>query len=162
MDQPAVSNLRNPAALVGESPADAAPVEGILTQVQTQEVVFPSSWVDEVLILSRSQIFKLPFYGPHILGLVNHRGEMVPLLSCPLAGPNATATTSPAAWGGQDTLRAIRLNDKAQQFQGVAVLVDRILGTLTDTDFQQRPQVQVFQLQDLPLADCQPQRWHPV
>jgi chemotaxis signal transduction protein len=90
----------------------------ILTQVGTQQLVFPSHWVAEILLVERSQILSLPFYAPMLLGVVHHHGRIIPLVAIWQVLEDATAPT-------RETLSVVQLNSAATGLAGVGIVVDR-------------------------------------
>jgi chemotaxis signal transduction protein len=53
----------------------------ILTQVELLTLVFPATWVAEILRIDRSQILNLPFYDPLLVGIANYNGQITPLIA---------------------------------------------------------------------------------
>lgn len=137
-------------------PLPSIRTQAILTQIGQTELAFPSQWVDEVLILSRAQVYTLPFYSAAFMGMVHHQGVIVPLMRVP-------EELLPEAEGHEfkrSSFRAIRLNHRVGQFAGVGIVVDAIKGT---KDLEQlaaeSTSIRMFDPAVLKAEGCQPQRW---
>jgi chemotaxis signal transduction protein len=126
----------------------------ILTKVGQQQLVFPSQWVGEILLIDRSQVLNLPFYDRSLLGIVHHNGNIVPLLS---AHRLLAETVSQDARFKplKETLTAIQLNPTASGLAGVGIVVDQVIGSLTSEQVNEQ---RLFQLSDIPSQLWQP-RW---
>ena len=126
----------------------------LLTQVGQQQLIFPSLWVSEIMLIERSQVLNLPFYDRTLLGVVHHNGNIVPLLSAHRLLVE-TLSQDGRLKALRETLTAIQLNPAASGLAGVGIVVDQVIGSLTrDQIGEQR----LFQLSDLPGHLWQP-RW---
>ncbi len=129
--------------------------QAILTQVGQTELAFPSHWVDEVMILNRSQVYTLPFYPEALVGVLHHQGGIVPLMKVPEMLLNSDSVGNEVK---QENFRAIRLNQEAGQFSGVGIVVESIKGTC-DLTALDSASLKIFDPEALSTESCQPQRW---
>ncbi|MBW4471617.1 MAG: chemotaxis protein CheW [Stenomitos rutilans HA7619-LM2] len=126
----------------------------MLTQVGQQQLVFPTRWVGEIMLVERSQILKLPFYDRSLLGLMHHGGTIVPLLDAhPLIletlGQDARSRTL------KESLTVVRLRSTIDGLAGVGIVVDRVIGSVSS---EQITELRLFQRSDIPNHLWQP-RW---
>ncbi|PSB23732.1 chemotaxis protein CheW [Stenomitos frigidus] len=126
----------------------------MLTQVGQQQLVFPSHWVGEILLIERSQILHLPFYDRVLLGLVHHNGSIVPLLAAHLLLLE-TSKQDGRLRAMKETLTVVRLSPTIDGLASVGIVVDQVVGSLTA---EQIAKQRLFQLSDLPSQLWQP-RW---
>jgi chemotaxis signal transduction protein len=96
----------------------------ILTQVEDYTLVFPATWVTEILRIDRSQILDLPFYDPLLVGITNYNGRMTPLLA-------AARLLELEQFALSARLIVVRLNEAAGQLENVGIIVDRAIGSTT-------------------------------
>jgi chemotaxis signal transduction protein len=95
----------------------------ILTQVERQTLVFPATWVAEILRIDRSQILDLPFYDDLLLGVANYNGQIVPLI--------IGARLLRLEHSSPERLVVVRLNETADRLGNVGIIVDRAIGSST-------------------------------
>jgi chemotaxis signal transduction protein len=95
----------------------------VLAKVEEVTLVFPAHLVAETLLVERTRVLTLPFYGTAIAGCFHAGGKIVPLVS-------------PAQFLGVQTnlmmrevLTVVCLGESAQHLAGVGVLVDQLLGS---------------------------------
>jgi chemotaxis signal transduction protein len=124
----------------------------MLTQVGPQQLVFPSHWVGEIMLIERSQILNLPFYDRALLGLVHHNGNIVPLLSAhslllETLGEDVRLRTL------KETITVVRLSPTLDELAGIGIVVDHVIGSLTP---EQIVEQRLFQLSDIPSHLWQP------
>jgi chemotaxis protein histidine kinase CheA len=130
----------------------------ILAEIGQQEIVFPSRWVAEIILIERSKILSLPFYGCPLLGVVYHQGTIMPIISAHLLlleklnqGIQLTAS--------KELLSVVRLSQFADHLSGVGIAVDRIVGNIWGTQVSGFESSRwQFQLQDIPDPVWQPQQ----
>jgi chemotaxis signal transduction protein len=96
----------------------------ILTQVEHQTLVFPATWVAEILRIERSQILDLPFYDDLLLGVANYNGQITPLI----VGARLLQVEHLSL---PDRLVVVRLNQNADRLGNVGIIVDRAIGSST-------------------------------
>lgn len=89
----------------------------IVTQVGALQLAFPAVWVSEIVRIERSQILDLPFYAPVILGIMHHKGRVVPLLS----GHRLLQVPYGSL---RETSIAVLLNDAAGSLAQIGIVVD--------------------------------------
>lgn len=163
-----VSSLSSLSSLSALS-ASPASDRYILTHVGQQQLLFPSEWVAEILLVDRSQILVLPFYDPSFLGIVHYPGQMILLVAIGQILAEATVM--------RETLSVVQLSAAADRLAGVGIVVDRAsdhqlrdqispalfdpdLATAAPDDQSRQPQpVQIFHPGLLPDRLWQPQRW---
>lgn len=128
---------------------DAKYAPHILTQCAGRTLFFPTSWVLDIIVVERSKILRLPFYAEALLGVAHYQTKVVPLVTI---GHSTTAGFKPT----QSSLMAVRLGEATGSLNGVAVVVDQLLGHANGNAMGDR-----FQLSDIP-----PDLWqalaHPV
>ncbi len=132
----------------------------ILTEVERLTLVFPAVWVAEILRLDRAQILDLPFYNPLLVGIVNHNGQITPLIAAARLLDLATASL-------RERLLVVRLNHTAGTLANVGIIVDRAIGSSTRAQlpsnlFTAAPSPTEMRLIDPELVPSdlwQPQRW---
>jgi chemotaxis signal transduction protein len=140
----------------------------ILAQVDKQEIAIPSPWVFDILTTRRSHLLTLPFYSPMLLGIVAHRGSIVPLVAVrSLLAEIRPSTGSVPDRAASDTFTAIRLSQTVGELAGLGLVVDRILGSQPRQSIsssspgssEQQPSTKryVFQPYDIP-----PHLWEPL
>ena len=96
----------------------------ILTQVEHLTLVFPATWVVEIIRTDRSQVLDLPFYDPLLVGIVNYNSQITPLIAT--CGLLAVAPASLA-----ERLVVVRLDPGAGELGNVGLIVDRAIGSIT-------------------------------
>jgi chemotaxis signal transduction protein len=96
----------------------------ILTQVERHTLVFPATWVAEILRIDRSQILGLPFYESLLVGIANYNGLMTPLIA-------AARLLELNQFTVPERVMVVRLNQAAGQLENVGIIVDRAVGSST-------------------------------
>jgi chemotaxis signal transduction protein len=96
----------------------------ILTQLQSYTLVFPATWVAEVLHIDRSHILALPFYDPLVVGIVDRNGQTIPLI-------NTAQSLGLASLSLPERVLVVRLNEAAEGLKNVSFIIDRLIGTTT-------------------------------
>lgn len=126
----------------------------ILTRTGNQQLVFPTQWVAQIMLIERSQILKLPFYNSKLLGVVHHQGNIVPLISSYILH-SETIDQDIRFRGRKDLLTVILLGQSVDQLAGVGIVVEKIIGSIAA---EPSPDQHIFQLSDLPSHIWQPHR----
>jgi CheW-like domain len=93
----------------------------ILTQVEQLTLVFPATWVAEILRIDRTQILDLPFYDPLLVGIANSNGQITPLIA-------AARLLEIANFAIPERSIVVRLNQAAGELGNVGLIVDRAIG----------------------------------
>lgn len=119
-----------------------------IAEVGQVALAFSAQWVRDILVVERSQILHLPFYPPMFLGVIQVQSEIVPLVSAQKIWNDGHSTPLPA------TLTAVRLSQLAQTLTGVGIVVDRMVGSVSELNSQHKK----FALDDIPTQIWQPQR----
>jgi len=122
----------------------------VLTRVGQQDLAFLPQWIDEFVVIERSQILSLAFYAPAVLGIAHHKGRVLPLVSlrsC-LEGGEARGSLG-------DRAIALRLSAAAPTANGVGLVIDRLLGNQATLE----PTTRLFKAQDISAEVWQPLRW---
>ncbi len=94
----------------------------ILTQVDRQTLVFPATWVAEILRIDRSQILNLPFYDSLLVGIANYNGVITPLIA-------AAHLLEIAQFTVPERVMVVRLSEAAGQLENVSIIIDRAIGS---------------------------------
>jgi chemotaxis signal transduction protein len=129
----------------------------LLTAVGTQTIAFETAWIAEILVVERTQILKIPFYAPAVIGLFHHQSKIIPLISAhqalALKFPQAPNHSSASLYG---SLSVLCLNSKVAPLAGIGIAVDRVLNSCSPqaiaesaSDPQVSP-IQVFQADMIP------------
>jgi chemotaxis signal transduction protein len=93
----------------------------LLAQVANFTLVFAASTVAEIIRIEKGKVLILPFYSTMVSGLVNHNGNLLPLVS-------AHSILQEAAPVSRELLTAIRLQP---EHGNTGIVVDRALGSST-------------------------------
>lgn len=104
----------------------------ILATIHEQVMAFPSAWVGEILVIERSRILNLPFYDPAVLGVIHHRGAIIPLISLPTQESSRTPIAV-QRYTTQETFSIVRLNASVESLPGVGLVVEKVLGSTLST-----------------------------
>lgn len=126
----------------------------LLTRVGGESLVFPSKWVNDILLIERSQLLRLPFYDPQVFGIIHHQGKIVPLI---WASRALAIKQEHSPLMGKKMLMAIRLNQSMKNLADVGVIVDQVLQNI---NFYEINDEKIFHLSDIPQHIWQPQRWN--
>lgn len=106
----------------------------IVIKAGQETITLPDLLVAEIMIVERTSILSLPFYKPAIIGVIHHQAEIVPLLLLrSLLGEPRTLLA--------ESLTLIKLSEVAndlsdQHLAGIGVIVDRVIGSLTISEYQ--------------------------
>jgi hypothetical protein len=95
----------------------------ILTQVDRQTLVFPATWIAEILRIDRAQILDLPFYEPLLVGIASCNGSIVPLIAA------ARLLEVEKNWILPERLVVVRLDRSVDRLANIGIIVDRAIGT---------------------------------
>ena len=144
----------NPEALDPQKHHQSIRSQVIVTESQGQMLAFPSAWVEEVMLFPRQRVLKLPFYRVPVLGLVPHHGDLVLLLEY-----HSDQPTTLKPMGQQENIRAIRLGAQVDRLAGTAILIDKIIGTIHESDMGDQPLLQIFSPDFISLDAFDPYRW---
>jgi chemotaxis signal transduction protein len=99
-------------------------VIGIQAGIERQfTLVFPATWVAEVLRVDRPQILQLPFYDRSLIGIIDRGGQITPLIAA------ANCLEAHSSLG--EKLMVVRLNEANERLGNVGLIVDRLVGTTT-------------------------------
>jgi chemotaxis signal transduction protein len=129
----------------------------ILTQVGQRQLVFPSQWVSEILLIERSHLLPLPFYGSILLGVIHHQNHIVPLISS--QGLLSEKSNRPARFTDMERLNVICLSQATERFTGVGIVVEEVIGNCSEEQLTaQETVIERFRLQDIPNDVWRPQR----
>ncbi len=122
----------------------------VLTRVGQKDLAFLARWIDEFIVVERSQILSLTFYPPAVLGIAHCKGRMLPLVSVQscLEGGEARSLQ-------KDRAIAICLSKAAPTAGGVGLIIDSLLGNRETLE----PTAQLFKSEDIPDKIWQPLRW---
>ncbi len=124
----------------------------ILTRCAGQILCFPAVWVMDILVVERSKILRLPFYPEALLGVVHYQAKVVPLVTLNRSVSDGSRFT-------QSSLMAVRLAATTGPLQGVAVVVEQLLGHASEADIgdpSELGKANRFQLSDIPSDLWQP------
>jgi chemotaxis signal transduction protein len=96
----------------------------ILAQVANTTLVFPATWVAEILRVDRSHVLTLPFYNRFLLGVIDLNGQTIPLL-------NTADLLKLTQVNLPERIVVIRLNRVEEGLSNVGLIIDRSIGTAT-------------------------------
>lgn len=121
----------------------------ILTSFKDREIAFLSELVSEIIVIEKRQILNLPMYDRTLLGIVHHQGNIVPLIISNFQYQTVESKLL------KETLIAIRLGRLAKNLEGVGVIVDLILGSISKEQISQpESKIQIWQPENI-----EPQIW---
>jgi chemotaxis signal transduction protein len=109
---------------LSEAPTSLLENRFILAQLQSCTLVFPATWVTEVLRIDRSHILTLPFYDPLLVGIIDRNGQAIPLI-------NTARSLGLAEFSLQEKVLIVRLNQTVEGLKNVCFIIDRLIGTTT-------------------------------
>lgn len=124
-------------------------------------IAFPDYYVLDVLVVDRNYVMRLPFYIPSVVGVTQHLGKIVPLLSLRHLYLKEQNVLLP----GQ--LPVVRLAKSLPELFGTGLIVDRILGSRSLDQFQEVKSsydlipIEVI-LDQLGGSHWLPQRWYTL
>ncbi len=125
----------------------------IIAVIKEQKIAFLSQLVSETIAIERRKILTLPMYDRSLIGIVHDRGDIIPLI----AWDSDVETI--AKHLAKETLIAIRLSHLAGDLQGVGLLVDRAIGTLSQEQVEApESQIKIWELQNIPQHTWQAKR----
>jgi CheW-like domain len=149
------SNLSPPAVEIDSALAHRF----ILTQVERFTLVFPATWIAEIVRIDRSQILDLPFYDPILTGIVNYNGQITPLIASAWL-LEVAQTPLP------ERLVVVRLDRVAEGLRNVGLIVDRAIGSATREElpselfsFNHSGSMMMMQSSLIPSTLWQPKYW---
>lgn len=128
----------------------------VLAGLGQKVLLCPDYYVLDVLLLDRNYVLRLPFYAPCVVGVTQHQGKIVPLLSLRHLCLQEQNVLLP----GQ--LAVIRLAKTLPELFGVGLIVDRIMGSISRQQYQETKYdylpLEVI-LEQLQGSQWLPQRW---
>lgn len=136
----------------------------ILTQVENQQLAFPTQWVTEIILVERSQILTMPFYHSMVLGVVHHQGSIIPLITLPRIN-QGQQTQVVQKNRIQETMKVIHLAESVNKLSGVGLIVEQVIGSISHEQLlanEQKQlenfpsQIEVFQPDRIPPSIWQP------
>lgn len=95
----------------------------ILTQVEGYTLVFPATWVAEIMRIDRSQILHLPFYDSLLVGIVSYNSQTIPLIAA------ARLLEEVEHFAVSERSIVVRLDRAAGKLENVGIVVDRAIGS---------------------------------
>jgi len=147
----------------------------VLTGLGQQTLVFPDVMVAEIMLVDRSYLLNIPFFGSAVLGVIQQQGNIIPLVSLRRALGEQNVLIP-------EKITVIRLSDFADDLVGTGLVVDKVLSSVSaeqyaaslpaqiasqgssQTSNQVSSQIHVrieYLLTQLPTHVWQPQRWQP-
>jgi chemotaxis signal transduction protein len=93
----------------------------LLAQVADLTLVFAATMVAEIIRIERSKVLNLPFYDSQVAGIINHNGQLLPLISAHSLLQQASPR-SQEIW----TVMRLQLEDSH-----IGITVDRAIGNST-------------------------------
>ncbi len=124
-------------------------------------IAFPDYYVLDVLVVDRNYVMRLPFYSPSVVGVIQHLGKIVPLLSLRHLFLQEQNVLLP----GQ--LPVVRLAKSLPELFGTGLIVDRIMGSRSRNQYQEIKSsydlipIEVI-LDQLGGSHWLPQRWYTL
>lgn len=122
----------------------------IITGLGSKSLAFPARWVDDILVIERSQILPLPFYDSQVVGMLHHQGKLVPLVLAGKLGKDQNR------WLLKRNLVVVRLNENITNLAGVGVVVERVIKSMRPEELTDE---NLFQQALIPQTIWQPERW---
>ncbi len=131
----------------------------VLAGLGEKVVAFPDYYVLDVLVVDRNYVMRLPFYSPSVVGVTQHLGKIVPLVSLRHLYLKEQNVLLP----GQ--LPVVRLAKSLPELFGVGLIVDRIMGSLSLQQYRESKYdfipIEVI-LDQLVGSHWLPQRWYAL
>lgn len=123
----------------------------IVAKVGDRTVTFPDVLVSEIMIVERNAILALPFYENAIVGVIHHQATVMPLLLLRLLIGEQRALIT-------ESLTVVRLSKIAdelstQKLEGVGIIVDRVIGSLSAKEYKPSEDDSEYQNLDLNLPE---------
>ncbi len=137
------------------TPADRYVLAGLGEKV----LALPDYYVLDVMVVDRNYVMRLPFYSPSVVGVTQHQGKIVPLLSLRHLYLKEQNVLLP----GQ--LTVVRLAKSLPELFGVGLIVDRVMGSLSQEQYQQSSYDMIpigVILDQLAGSHWLPQRWYAL
>lgn len=132
----------------------------VLTGLGQHTLIFPDYYILEVAVFDRNLVMRLPFYGPGIVGVIQHQGKIVPLISLRHLYLKEQNVLLPGM------LTVVRLTKSLPEFFGLGLVVDRVLASLSREQLAQSwtggylPIEEI--LPQLSGSHWLPQRWYTL
>jgi chemotaxis signal transduction protein len=95
----------------------------MLARLDRFSVVFPSSTVADIVIVSQSQVLTLPFYDRACLGVIYYNSKVVPLVSL------RQVFGMPASDLTRGSLTVVRLSSAEEDLADLGLVVDAVSGS---------------------------------
>jgi hypothetical protein len=115
------------------SPTEAAPIRTarfldryILATVADKTLVFPATWVVEIIKVAQSQVLNLPLYQSPLFGVTHHNGKVLPLITVhPLFKVNMPSS---------EVLTVVHLGAPSNNIPAMGLMIDRLVGSCLRSD----------------------------
>ncbi|MCA1904036.1 MAG: hypothetical protein CV045_03010 [Cyanobacteria bacterium M5B4] len=131
----------------------------VLAGLGEKVIAFPDYYVLDVLLVDRNYVMRLPFYSPSVVGVTQHLGKIVPLVSLRHLYLKEQNVLLP----GQ--LPVVRLAKSLPELFGAGLIVDRIMGSLSLQQYRESKYdfipIEVI-LDQLVGSHWLPQRWYAL
>lgn len=137
----------------------------VLTSSGGATLVFPDKIVAEIILVERSYLLHIPFFNSAMLGVIQHSGVILPLISLRRALGEQNALIP-------EKITVIHLSDLADNLAGIGLVIDKVLGSVSSDEYKAQFKNQMGKsseylriehlLPQLPAYVWQPQRWHPL
>lgn len=116
----------------------------VIAVVREEKIAILSQLVSETIAIEKRKILTLPMYDRALYGIVHDRGNLIPLIVYNSLAENSVANLD------RETLIAIRLSHLAGDLQGVGLLVDRAIGTLSQEQIEaSKEQIKIWEIKNI-------------
>jgi hypothetical protein len=98
----------------------------ISATVADKTLVFPATWVVEIIKVAQSQVLNLPLYQAPLFGVTHHNGKVLPLIAVhPLLMVNMPSP---------EVLTVLHLRAPSSNIPAMGVMIDRLVGSCLHSD----------------------------
>jgi chemotaxis signal transduction protein len=125
----------------------------LLTEVGQYTLVFPATWVSEILQIERCKVLQMPHYSPAILGIAHYQNTFLTLVAGWQFLPESQLNRA-------DQFMVVRLGATIARWQNVGVAVGRVLGSTTKENFPPKAQQDFFVVATTKFLP--PDLWQPL
>lgn len=125
----------------------------LLTEVGQYTLVFPATWISEILRIERCKVLQMPHYAPEILGIAHYQNAFLTLVAGWRFLPESQSSRA-------DQFTVVRIGANVSRWQNVGITVDRVLGSTGKEHFPPKAQQDFFVVATTKFLP--PNLWQPL